>query len=143
MAACGRLPLLLVTPASVLLKDVCHLCSCPKAVSGGERPRFQRLLSVGYPTFTEACQPNSFAGTKKAVTAWWAERLSSRDTLRECHHEKDPNPRSRLRTIRLGCFCPDSARRRAIGPGLREQGRGQRHVRDPVEPDRTSQAGGR
>ena len=34
-------------------------------------------------------------------------------------------------------------RRRTIGAGLREQGRGQRHVQYAVEPDRARQAGGR
>src|SRR6476620_5847400 len=99
------------------MSATCAAVQTPSRVARGAA--FPEAAISGLPDFIEACQLNSFvAGTKKAVTAWWAERLSSRDTPRECHHEKDPNPRSRLRTIRLGCFCPDSARRRAIGPGL-------------------------
>ena len=40
---------------------------------------------------------------------------------------------SRLRTIRLGCSCPN-------GAGFCDQSRDQRHVRDPIEPARAIEA---
>jgi hypothetical protein len=59
------------------------------------------------------------------------ERCSGRSSPGRVHHEKNFDPRSRMRAIRLGCFCPGAAcrHRRTGGAGLREQGRDQRHSR--------------
>src|SRR3954462_3351654 len=59
------------------------------------------------------------------------------------YHEKITADHSRLLPFRLSYSRPDSARRHhgAVGTGIREQGRDQRHVRNPIEPTGLVEAG--